>query len=497
VVVSGAGPCGLLLTALLMQRNNELGIQKYNITLVDGREDLSKFSQEELKKSFRSWMLGLAGHGCSALRTCHGLFEEYCKDVGIELTSLSIHIGPKEIESSVDNPEEAKANDNENFIIDRNFIVAAIARFVADAKDKPENEGTCRTLYNHKLMYVDYENRRVLVRNLETEQESYLPYNLLVGCDGVRSVVREAMVKRHPTFEMDVGDIFQTFKAVHVERPKKVKEASMHILPAVFPLMQGIALPETGNMLNISAGVPRHLFDELAPELKSDDPKVLAKYVKENFKAFELKDYDDFAQQWVEQRWNRTGQVHCNFYHSNDINVVLMGDAAHATSPSIGMGMNTALRDAAIFYQILQDNKDDLSKVLPEFSEKRVKEGNSLTDLAMHLFCMDTTQQLKETVHAVARGALHKAMPWLVADHPQNMIGRVRFSLSDVYTQAFELGIIQKHRRINDTIRQTFFEQSTGMVPLGSYNQGLFSRRNVVVATVLLGGVAGYCALKF
>jgi FAD binding domain/Histidine phosphatase superfamily (branch 2) len=217
-------------------------------------------------------------------------------------------------------------------------------------------------------------------------------------------------------------------------------------------------------MLNISAGVPRHLFDDLAPELKSDDAKVVAEYVRKNFKAFELKDYDDFAQQWVNQRWNRTGQVHCNFYHSNEIGVVLMGDAAHATSPSIGMGMNTALRDAAIFYQLLQEQKDDFAKVLPSFSHMRVKEGNSLSDLAMHLFCMDTKQQTFETIHMVVRIALHKMLPWLVADHPQNMIGRVKYNLSDVYQQAFSLGIVQKHRRINDTIRRSYFEASSGMV---------------------------------
>ena len=160
------------------------------------------------------------------------------------MTSLSIHLGSKEITQSA-TPEEMKAASNEGFIIDRNFIVAAIARFVADAKKRPENDNHCQTLYQHSLMYVDYANRRVLVRSGNDEdngKEFYLPYDLLVGCDGVRSVVREAMVKRHSTFEMDVGDIFQAFKAVHVERPESVKEASMHLLPSCFPNMQGIAL---------------------------------------------------------------------------------------------------------------------------------------------------------------------------------------------------------------------------------------------------------------
>lgn len=255
--------------------------------------------------------------------------------------------------------------------------------------------------------------------------------------------------------------------------------------------------PETGNMLNISMGVPRHLFDQIPSELKSNDVKVVSDYVRKAFQAFELKDYDDFAQQWVNQRWNRTGQVHCNFYHSNDINVVLMGDAAHATSPSIGMGMNTALRDASILYQLLNEHKDDMEQVLPAFSKMRVKEGNSLTDLAMHLYCMDTKQQAFETIHMIVRIALRKLLPWIVADHPQNMIGRVKFNLSDVYQQASSLGILQKHRRINDTIRLSYFEQKTGMVTKTSSGLQRFGclpiSTSVLVVVLLVTASVSFC----
>merc|ERR1712232_861943 len=159
-------------------------------------------------------------------------------------------------------------------------------------------------------------------------------------------------------------------------------------------------------------------------ELKSDDYRVVSKYVEENFKPFKLNDYDDFAKQWVSQRWNQTGMVHCNFYHSVQTGVVIIGDAAHATSPSIGMGMNTALRDAQIFHEILIESKDDLDKALPAFSEARVKEGNALTRLALNLYCMDTAQQFKETIHLIIRGFLSDLVPSLVDEHPQSIIGR-------------------------------------------------------------------------
>merc|ERR1712232_697562 len=187
-------------------------------------------------------------------------------------------------------------------------------------------------------------------------------------------------------------------------------------------------------------------------ELKSDDYRVVSKYVEENFKPFKLNDYDDFAKQWVSQRWNQTGMVHCNFYHSVQTGVVIIGDAAHATSPSIGMGMNTALRDAQIFHELLIEHKDDLDKVLPAFSKARVKEGNALSDLAYYLYCMDTWQQTKETIHLIIRSFLCKKFPSLVDEHPQAMIGRRGVSLSEVYEKAVQQGIIRKHRAINDRI---------------------------------------------
>ena len=73
-------------------------------------------------------------------------------------------------------------------------------------------------------------------------------------------------------------------------------------------------MPETGDMVNLSMGVSRNEFDNISPDLKSDDPEVVAAYMKENFRAFWLTEqgYLDWVMQWTKQRWNRTGQVQCN-----------------------------------------------------------------------------------------------------------------------------------------------------------------------------------------
>merc|ERR1712176_316913 len=141
-----------------------------------------------------------------------------------------------------------------------------------------------------------------------------------------------------------------------------------------------------------------------------------------------------------------------------------MGDTAHATSPMLGMGMNTALRDTQIFSSILEETNNDFEKALPAFSEARVKEGNALTALNFHLNCLDTKQMLKETIHQIVRTYFFLRFPFYVEEHPRTMVGRRGVSLSEAYDQAVKLGIMGKHREMNSRIQMQYFEKKTGMV---------------------------------
>jgi len=451
VVVVGAGPAGLLATINLLRRN-ERSSKKYRVTLIDPFPDFGAYSEEELKRH-RSWMIGLSTHGLTAIRKVPGLYEDYVSEVGVKPTCNSIHIGRKEFKISADDT-------GEGYVVDRNFICAALARFL---RDKYSKSGNLEALYESKVLYVDGENKRVLTRSATdaSAKEYYVEYDFLIGCDGIRSSVRDAIVKNHRDFECEVGDIFCKFKAVHIARPKSIQSNEVHVMPNGMHNMNGIALPETGDKLNVSFGHFNN--NSIHDALNSNDPKIVAAYVKDHFKAFELDDYDDFAQQWVDQNWSTTGQVHCNFYHSLKLNALIMGDAAHATSPSIGMGMNTALADAAALDDIMDKYNDDLDQILPAFSQERVKEGNALTWLAIHAYSMDVTQNIMMQIRSGTRMFLNKLFPTLVMEEPLNMVAKGK-KLSEAYDAMVQLGRIKQVRHVNDNIRQDYFERTTGMV---------------------------------
>lgn len=479
VVIIGAGPAGLLSTINFLRRNGECSSNsngkknKYEVMIVDPGQDYGNLSHEQLKANHRSWMIGLSHFGLQAIRKVPGLYENYVSKMGIKLEGASIHTFGQVIKT----PQE----DLEGYIVDRNSIVSALASFLNDTF------GTNKEfvkMYHHKLLYVDGLNKRLLVRGTKDDTaESYVPYDLLVGCDGIRSVVRGAFVQNHYNFDCKISNIFSKFKAVHVELPKSLDAATVHLLPSALPKLSGIALPEKGNVINLSFGYLLH--DPIDDAMANEDPKIVAEYLKTHLTGFELVDYDDFANQWVNQAWNSTGQVHCNFYHSLKLQALIIGDAAHATSPSIGMGMNTALGDAEVLDRLMDEFGDNLDEVLPAFSNERVKEGHALSDLSFYLFAMSKSLQARRFFGMVVRGFFHRHFPTLVENNPQSLVGE---KLSVVYDKSVKMGII--NRSDNDRIIRTHFEMSTGMV---SKNKSDFTSSSVfffIMSLVVVGSAA-------
>jgi len=66
---------------------------------------------------------------------------------------------------------------------------------------------------------------------------------------------------------------------------------------------------------------------------------------------------------------------------------MLIGDAAHATVPFYGEGMNGSLEDVRVFLELLDEHGDsDMNAVLDRYTELRVPAGNALVDLSLRNF---------------------------------------------------------------------------------------------------------------
>jgi len=143
VLVAGAGPAGILIAIQLLRRNANDGNVKYEVTLVDAGRDYGTLTDEE-RSAHRSWMIGLSHHGLTAIREVPGLFEDYVAEIGVELDSFNVYIGTSEMKQTSDSIGQS----GENFIVDRNYVVSSLARYL---NDKFGNDRAFTRMYDTKV----------------------------------------------------------------------------------------------------------------------------------------------------------------------------------------------------------------------------------------------------------------------------------------------------------------------------------------------------------
>ena len=90
-------------------------------------------------------------------------------------------------------------------------------------------------------------------------------------------------------------------------------------------------------------------------------------------------------EQWNSNPTSTLGIVRTCPWHVKDRSL-LIGDAAHATVPFYGQGMNCGFEDCRILNEILDNYNDDLNISFNKYSELRKPNGDGVQDLSMQNF---------------------------------------------------------------------------------------------------------------
>ena len=221
------------------------------------------------------------------------------------------------------------------------------------------------------------------VHMMQGEQLNAYSADLIVGADGTGSSVRGALMKQ-PRFNYSQEFIDSGYKEVHIPARKdgapQLNIDALHIWPRREFMLMGLA--------NTDNGFTGTVFAPFDGEYGLDHLSTGAdglRYFQEYFKdAIPL--IPNLEEQWENNPTSALACIRCEPYHWG-ANTMLIGDAAHATVPFYGEGMNGSLEDVRIFLELLDEHGDsDMKKVLEIYTQQRVPAGNALVDLSLRNF---------------------------------------------------------------------------------------------------------------
>jgi kynurenine 3-monooxygenase len=240
-----------------------------------------------------------------------------------------------------------------------------------------------RYYYNQKCVDVDLESATAWFQDYSTGQVTEVKGDLLVGADGAYSAVRTRMMsKMRLNYAQEY--IEHGYKEVHIpaaaDGSPQLDLKALHIWPRKQFMLMGLANQDNGFTGTL-------FFPMQGPESFESvrtGQQALAFFKKYFPDAIPL--IPNLAEQYENNTTSPLMVVRCNPWVYKG-KVMLVGDAAHATVPFYGEGMNAGFEDVNVFMNLLEEMGDaDMPGLLNRYTQAREANGRALVDLSMRNF---------------------------------------------------------------------------------------------------------------
>lgn len=359
ILIIGAGPAGILLAHFLLRRG-------YAVALYDRRPDPRQVEPDQQ----RSFPISLQSRGRQPLQSISGL-EAALMQHSVMCQGTCLHRQRK---------VRLIKRKHAVLTIDRNRLVlvlleALIAQYSDSDQLKLHFDCTCQE--------IDRDQQTVTFQTADG-QSFTATYDRLIGADGANSQVRETLATHYGLGceQTYVPDAYKSvfLERIHVENGIELAPNFIHA-SNLGRDVRIILAPQPGGSFNGA-----FIFNaEQSPfETLTTSTEIL------NYFATQLPNLRPYlseveAEALLQRPTARLLTVKCDRFHEGD-RILILGDAAHAVSPSIGQGCNAALQDVGLVNHLLDQFQDDWSQVMPQFSQQRVAEAHALRDLSDYSF---------------------------------------------------------------------------------------------------------------
>jgi kynurenine 3-monooxygenase len=399
VVIIGAGPAGLLLGHYLL-RSGPVQAGELTIALYDEGPD----PRHRTRAGGRSFPLAIQARGMWAIRGIPQLEEALCRR-GIWGRGVSLH-GPGRRIRQVDRTSPS-------LMISRQQLVLALLESLVAAA--PPDRLTLA--FDCPCEAVDLEGGRVRIGGPRQEE---VPFDVLVAADGARSLVRTQLAAQGLlTASLEtVPDAYITLELPFplAAPPQGLAADRLHTWN-IAPGTRLIMAPQRNGTLSGTLVFPPGRY----PLAGMESAAEVLEYFAATMPALEPLLSPELVADLPGRDASRLRTVRCDRLQV-DGRVLLLGDAAHAVSASVGQGCNAALQDARIVAERLEAMASDWSQALPAFERDRRADIDALRELSDHTLPR-TKAMLVEFLLRLSLGRRwQRWFPWLLDGLPMHRL---------------------------------------------------------------------------
>ena len=358
VAIVGAGPSGLLLAHYLLKRC------QYRVDIYERYGDLRTMEMSQA----RTYPIALNDRGMSAISQIPGL-KDAVRAISLEVKGTVVHTrdgGTRQIERK--KPLVA---------LDRNQLTKVL---LSTLEEKYGSE-LLGIHFESSCTRVDLAAKKAYFATLESELT--IDYDLIIGADGAKSVVRKAF-QDTPLFELEQKYINNDYKSLYL--PGDRDDRSHTVLESgkihSWRLQDGTVILLLHQFDGTMAGVihfPRNNNQIVGLSSEAE----VKQFFLDNFPELGRLMSESEVSAFLKRPIATTLTIRCNRYHHGN-NALLIGDAAHAVSPALGQGCNSALEDVTLLNRLLDRYSDNLDLVLEQFTRRRLADAHAVVELSNH-----------------------------------------------------------------------------------------------------------------
>jgi kynurenine 3-monooxygenase len=354
-IIIGAGLVGSLWAVYLSKAG-------YKVTIYERRSDIRK-AEISAGKSIN---LSLSVRGFTALDAV-GVGDEI-REIAIPMYGRMVH----DMEGNMNFQQYGKEGE----------AIYSVSRGKVNAKmmDIAETHGGATIHYNHTCEKVDLEKGIVTLTDTLNNKTFTVESEVIFAVDGAFSNVRYNSMQKMERFTYSQNFIADGYRELLLPADEKgnyrMDKNALHIWPRGRFML--IALANEDGSFTCTLFMP-HEGDKYAFD-KLNSREAVNTFFLDVFPDF-YKMMPNVADAWEDHPLSNLAIIRCYPWHKGK--VALMGDAAHATVPFYGQGMNAGFEDCSVLWGLMQKHKEKWPLVFEEYSRTRKADGDALQDLSL------------------------------------------------------------------------------------------------------------------